>query len=94
MLLQVMLAWALTMQHHCWYQFACALLVRSSLHHTRHQQLKQQDLRSATQQLQQVLQLQTEQLQSRKLPCSQSAAAAAAAAAFIAWTHQPIEHSR
>jgi hypothetical protein len=95
-MLQAMLAWGLTMQHHCWYQFACALLVRSSLHHVQQQQQQQQqqDLRSAIQQLQQDLQLPLEQLQDRKSRCSQSPAAAAAAAAFIAWTHQPIDHSR
>lgn len=90
--LQVMLAWGLVMQHNCWCQFACALLVRSSLHHLQQQQQAQDYLSSATQQLQQLLQLPKQQLQGTlRLPCSQ---AAAAAAAFIAWIHQPIDHER
>lgn len=83
-----MLAWGLVMQHRCWYQFACTLLVHSSL------QQQQGDWAHGTQQLQQLLMLSAQDLkqqQAKGLPSSQLAAAAAA---FIAWVHQPVDCSR
>lgn len=105
--LQVLLAWGLVMQHLCWYQFACSLLVSSSLQllqaqaqppQDRQQQQHQQQqmdlaIGSAPELLQQLLQSPASQLQQQVqgLPAAQLAAAAAA---FIAWVHQPVATDR
>lgn len=99
-LLQVLLAWELVMQHHCWYQFACALLVRSTLQHVQQHQQQQQlqrqqlDWTTAVEQLEQLLTLSEAYNQQKTQALSSGPFAAAAAAAFIAWVHQPVDLQR
>lgn len=83
-----MLAWGLVMQHRCWYQFACTLLVHSSL------QQQQGHWAHGTQQLQQLLMLSAQDLEQQQAKGLPSSHLAAAAAAFIAWVQQPVDCSR
>jgi hypothetical protein len=72
-------AWALVVQHQCWHQFACYLLVHSSL-------------ASCTQRTQQ--QQQQQQLQTGSVVELSGTQAAAIAAGFIAWVQQPLDTTR
>jgi hypothetical protein len=104
--LQVLLAWGLVMQHHCWYQFACSLLVSSCLHHLqqeqdhhKHLQQRQQPQQDegwsqAPKLLQQLLQMPAQELQRQYEGLPTAQLAAAGAAAFIAWVHQPVAVDR
>jgi hypothetical protein len=103
---QVMLAWGLLMQHSCWYNFACSLVVSCSQQHLQsygpmaegvlqqqqQQQQQQQDWDTAPQQLLQLLL----QLPDHKsdLVARNCAALAAAAACLMAWVQQPVNSNR
>jgi hypothetical protein len=78
MLLQVLAAWRLVVQHRCWYEFACHLLVRCSLA-TLHQQQQQQ---------------QQQAVEARQNAGSSSVQLAGQAAAFVAWVQQPADAVR
>lgn len=92
----VKVAWGLLVQHHCWYEFACCLLVKGSLQHLRQTAAAQPQQPCSTAALQQVLQLVQLPLralreQVHELPAAQMAACAAA---FIAWVQHPLDPTR
>ena len=108
-MLQVKCAWGLLMQHQCWYQYACFLLVQCSLQHLQQQQQQaqqqaqqqnaglqaqqQQVWSEAMPQVSQLLQLPANELQ-QQLPQLAVAQLAACAAALIAWVQQPMDTTR
>jgi len=107
--MQAPVAWGLLMQHYCWYQFACYLLVHSGLCHMQRQQeqqcvalaaqeeqqeqQKQEQVWLSVQQVQQLLQMPLEALM-QQVPLLPDDQLATCAAAFIAWVQQPVDASR
>jgi hypothetical protein len=77
--LQVLSAWRLVVQHRCWYDFACHLLVRCSMA-MRLQQQQQQPRK--------------QELGNSSSSSSSSTQLAGRAAAFVAWVQQPADASR
>lgn len=105
--MQAPVAWGLLMQHYCWYQFACYLLVHNSLCHMQRQQEQQHAALAAQQEqqqqeqvwlsvqqlVQQLLQMPLESLV-QQVPLLPDVHLATCAAAFIAWVQQPVDASR
>lgn len=87
-LLQVLSAWRLVIQHRCWYEFACYLLVQSSMTALQAQG-KQQQTRQQQQQ-----QLQGQKRATQAGSDGDAFEQACFAAAFIAWVQEPINAAR
>jgi hypothetical protein len=83
LLRQLLSAWRLVVQHRCWYEFACHLLVQCTMALLLQQQEQQQE------------QQQDQQAYERRLDGSSSNVQLAGhAAAFIAWVQQPVDAAR
>ncbi|WIA40081.1 hypothetical protein OEZ86_013496 [Tetradesmus obliquus] len=81
---QVVTAWRLVVQHRCWYEFACHLLVQSSMAAAQQQQQQQR----RRQQRQQA------HMENMGGSSSSNMQLAGRAAAFIAWVQQPADTAR